>query len=56
VIALPKYAQPPVRYQLCIVRRGGVDSAGAKAFIDKVRSNRGRRLLKRAGFGLPPRG
>lgn len=54
-IALPRYAQPPVRYQICQVIRSGVDAAGAKAFVAKVRSGRGRSLLKSAGFGLPPK-
>jgi molybdate transport system substrate-binding protein len=53
-IRLPRYAQPPVRYQICQVVRSGVDTAGASAFIAKVRSSRGRGLLKAAGFGLPP--
>ena len=53
-IRLPRYAQPPVRYQICQVVRSGVDTAGAGAFIAKVRSSRGRGLLKAAGFGLPP--
>jgi molybdate transport system substrate-binding protein len=56
VIRLPRYAQPPVRYQICQVVRSGVDSGGARTFIAKVRSTRGRRLLKAAGFGLPPKG
>jgi molybdate transport system substrate-binding protein len=51
-IRLPRYAQPPVRYQLCAVKPG----AEATAFIAKVRSDRGRGLLKAAGFGLPPKG
>lgn len=55
-IRLPTYAQPPVRYQLCQVKRGGADARGARAFIAKVRSTRGRSLLRRAGFGLPPKG
>lgn len=54
-IRLPRYAQPPVRYQICQVIRDGVDAAGAKAFIAKFRSGRGRSLLKAGGFGLPPR-
>lgn len=54
-IRLPTYAQPPVRYQICQVKRDGVEAAGAKAFIAKVRSSRGRSLLKKAGFGLPPK-
>jgi molybdate transport system substrate-binding protein len=56
VIRLPRYAQPPVRYQICQVVRSGVDGGGARAFMAKVRSGRGRGLLKAAGFGLPPKG
>lgn len=55
-IRLPRYAQPPVRYQICAVRRSGADMRGAAAFIAKVRAGRGRSLLKAAGFGLPPKG
>jgi molybdate transport system substrate-binding protein len=51
-IRLPRYAQPPVRYQICAV----TPSAGATAFINSVRSGRGRSILKAAGFGLPPKG
>ncbi|HEV7884755.1 MAG TPA: molybdate ABC transporter substrate-binding protein [Solirubrobacteraceae bacterium] len=51
-IRLPRYAQPPVRYQMCAVKA----SAEATAFIKAVRSDRGRGLLKAAGFGLPPKG
>jgi molybdate transport system substrate-binding protein len=54
-IRLPKYAQPPVRYQICIVRRDGVDRTAADAFVKRVVGPRGRRVLKRYGFGLPPR-
>jgi molybdate transport system substrate-binding protein len=51
-IRLPRYAQPPVRYQLCAVKPG----SEATAFINAVRSGKGRSLLKAAGFGLPPTG
>jgi molybdate transport system substrate-binding protein len=51
-IRLPRYAQPPVRYQICSVNK----SAAATAFINAVRSDRGRNILKAAGFGLPPKG
>jgi molybdate transport system substrate-binding protein len=51
-IRLPRYAQPPVRYQICSVKKSGA----ATAFINAVRSDRGRNLLKAAGFGLPPKG
>jgi molybdate transport system substrate-binding protein len=56
MIGLPKWAQPPVRYQVCAVKRAGVDTAGAKAFIDKLTGRAGRGALKAYGFGLPPRG
>ncbi len=54
-IRLPAWAQPPIRYEFCIVRRAGGDRAGAQRFVNKVRSARGRRLLDAAGFGLPRR-
>jgi molybdate transport system substrate-binding protein len=54
-VSLPKWAQPPVRYGMCVVRRAGVDTAAANAFIAKVRSTDGRRILRSYGFGLPPR-
>jgi molybdate transport system substrate-binding protein len=56
MISLPKWAQPPVRYQICTVKRAGVDTAGAKAFINAVTGKAGRGALKAYGFGLPPRG
>jgi molybdate transport system substrate-binding protein len=56
VLRLPTRAQPPVRYQMCAVRRRGADTAGANRFIQRVRSSRGRSVLKRFGFGLTPRG
>jgi molybdate transport system substrate-binding protein len=56
MIDLPRWAQPPVRYQVCAVRRNGADKSGAQAFIKKVTGNAGRAALKRYGFGLPPRG
>lgn len=55
-IRLPRYAQPPVRYQICQVIRRGVNAGGARAFIGKVRSSRGRGVLRSVGFGLPPKG
>jgi molybdate transport system substrate-binding protein len=55
-ISLPRWAQPPVRYSICVVKRSGADSSGASSFIRRVRSTTGRRVLKRFGFGLPPRG
>jgi molybdate transport system substrate-binding protein len=56
MLSLPKWAQPPVRYQICTVKRAGVDTKGAKAFIDNVTGRAGRGALKAYGFGLPPRG
>src|SRR4051812_15280844 len=56
LIRVPARFQPPVRYQLCAVRRPGADTRGARAFIDRVVATRGRRALRAAGFGLPPRG
>lgn len=55
VIRLPRWAQPPVRYQACMVRRDGVDTAVANRFIDKLVGKQGRAVLKASGFGLPPR-
>jgi molybdate transport system substrate-binding protein len=55
-INLPRWAQPPVRYQMCVVRRPGVDTASANRFMRRVLSSRGQRILKRFGFGIVPRG
>jgi molybdate transport system substrate-binding protein len=55
IIRLPRWAQPPVRYQLCAVIRPGARANEAKAFIDRVVARGGRAVLKRYGFGLPPR-
>jgi molybdate transport system substrate-binding protein len=54
-VALPRWAQPPVRYQMCVVRRAGTNTAAANAFIAKVRAENGRRVLRSYGFGLPPK-
>jgi len=55
-INLPTWAQPPVRYQMCVVRRPGADTANANRFMRRVLASRGRSILKRFGFGIPPRG
>jgi molybdate transport system substrate-binding protein len=55
-IRLPSWAQPPVRYQICVVRRDGVDASGARSFISRVVGSKGRSVLRAGGFGLPPRG
>ena len=51
-VALPGWAQPPIRYEIGVVKASGHQSA-ARAFIRKVTSKQGRTLLKKAGFGLP---
>lgn len=56
LVRLPARFQPPVRYLMCAVQRAGADSRGAQRFIARVRSERGRRILRSFGFGLPPRG
>lgn len=53
-IHLPKWAQPPVRYQACVVKRSGGDAEGAVRFLKRIVSKRARAILERAGFGLPP--
>jgi molybdate transport system substrate-binding protein len=51
-IALPAWAQPPIRYELAVVK-ASAHRAAAAAFVRKVLSKRSRGLLARAGFGLP---
>jgi molybdate transport system substrate-binding protein len=51
-IALPAWAQPPVRYEIALVKAGSHVTA-ARAYIKKLTSKRGRTLLAAAGFGLP---
>ena len=51
-VALPQWAQPPIRYELAVVK-ATKHLAAARAFVKRVLSPRGRLLLKRAGFGLP---
>ena len=55
-IDFPKWAQPPVRYQMCVVRRAGADTTSANRFMRRVLSSRGQSILKRFGFGIVPRG
>jgi molybdate transport system substrate-binding protein len=55
VIRLPMWAQPPVRYQACAVKRAGADESHALAFVKRLGGDRARGLLRGAGFGLPPR-
>ena len=51
-VALPGWAQPPIRYEIAVVKASKRRGAAA-GFIRKVLSNRGRLLLVKAGFGLP---
>jgi molybdate transport system substrate-binding protein len=51
-VALPAWAQPPIRYEIAIVKSTARPGA-AQAFVKKVQSKRARMLLKNAGFGLP---
>jgi molybdate transport system substrate-binding protein len=51
-LALPAWAQPPIRYELAVVKASG-NVVAAKAFVKKATSKRGRQLLSKAGFGLP---
>ncbi len=53
-VALPDWAQPPIRYELAVVR-ASTNQKAARAFLQKVLSKRGRLALARAGFGLPKR-
>jgi molybdate transport system substrate-binding protein len=55
VFRLPTWSQPPVRYQMCVVKRPGADTASANRFMQRVLSSRGRSIMKRFGFGLTPR-
>jgi molybdate transport system substrate-binding protein len=54
VIKLPAWAQPPVRYGICIVS-SSQNKADAQAFGNKVLSPVGRAQLVAAGFGVPPK-
>jgi molybdate transport system substrate-binding protein len=53
-IALPDWAQPPIRYEIAIVK-SSAHPAAARAYLKRVTSTRGRKLLAAAGFGLPKR-
>ena len=53
-LLIPAWAQPPIRYEIGVVRSSS-HRAAAAAFIKRVSSLRGRRLLVTAGFGLPKR-
>jgi molybdate transport system substrate-binding protein len=53
VIKLPAWAQPPVRYGICVVS-SSQDKTDAHAFVNKVLGPTGRAQLVAAGFGVPP--
>jgi molybdate transport system substrate-binding protein len=52
VIGLPPRAQTPVRYQIAIVK-STQNRADATAFVKRLTSKAGRRLLLANGFGVP---
>src|SRR4051812_31425435 len=52
LIPVPVWAQPPVRYQIAIVANTS-DHADAAAFIKRLTSTAGRKLLVANGFGVP---
>jgi ABC-type molybdate transport system substrate-binding protein len=54
VVPLPAWAQPPIRYEIAVVKASS-HRAAARTFVKRVLSKRGRALLQRAGFGLPKR-
>ncbi len=51
-VALPDWAQPPVRYEVAVVKESA-HLVAARAYIKKLTSKLGRKLLAAAGFGLP---
>jgi molybdate transport system substrate-binding protein len=53
-IAVPAWAQPPIRYEVAVVK-ASTHRTAARAFVAKLTSKRGRGLLAQAGFGLPQR-
>ena len=52
VIPVPAWAQPPVRYQIAIVAKSA-NKVDAAAFIKRLTSTAGRKLLVDNGFGVP---
>ncbi len=53
VVPLPAWAQPPIRYEIAVVKGGR--EAAARAFVTRVTGKVGRTALRKAGFGLPKR-
>ena len=54
-LAVPRRAQPPIRYEGCVVKRRGARTAAAQRLLTALQSSRGHQALRRFGFGLPPR-
>jgi molybdate transport system substrate-binding protein len=52
VIKLPAWAQPPVRYQIAVVTKSA-NQAADTAWIKRLTSTAGRKLLVDNGFGVP---
>jgi molybdate transport system substrate-binding protein len=55
VIRLPAWAQPPIRYEMAVVKATG-NRAAAVAFVNRVLSKRGQATLRAAGFGAVKKG
>lgn len=53
VVPLPAWAQPPIRYEIAVVKGGR--EAAARAFVARVTGKVGRTALARAGFGVVKR-
>jgi molybdate transport system substrate-binding protein len=53
-IALPARAQPPIRYEACVVRRPGAATASARELLRRLTGPRAQELLRRSGFGPAP--
>jgi molybdate transport system substrate-binding protein len=52
VIELPKGSQPPIEYQIAVVK-GSANKQAAKAFVQKVLASEGQQALTSAGFLRP---
>ena len=52
VVKLPAWAQPPVRYGICVVT-SSANKADVRALIARVLGRTGRARLVAAGFGVP---
>lgn len=55
VIRLPAWAQPPIRYEIAILK-SSANRSDAVAFINKVLAKAGQAKLKAAGFGAVKKG